>query len=97
MAPIKSAKKPIREERRLDTALIELKIGVPVGAAAAKARVEKSTLHDRVAAASRPAVKPGHLPNLTQEEELADVAFIMKCGPSDAPLSRVDVSDAITL
>jgi hypothetical protein len=97
MAPVKSAKKPTRDERRIETALIELKNGVSVRAAAAKARVAKSTLHDRAAAASRPAVKPGRWPDMTQEEDLSIVAIIMKCGPSGAPLSRVDVSDAIAL
>jgi hypothetical protein len=97
MAPVKSAKKPTRDERRLETALIELKNGVPVRAAAAKARVAKSTLHDRAAAASRPAVKPGRLPDLTQEVELSVVALILKCGSSGAPLSRIDVLDAIAL
>jgi hypothetical protein len=95
MAPVKSTKQPTRDERWLETALIELKNGIPVRAAAAKARVAKSTLYDRAAAA--PAVKPGCLPDLPQEEKLSIVAMKMKYGPSGAPLSRVDVSDAIAL
>jgi hypothetical protein len=97
VAPVKSAKKPTRDERRLETALIELKNGVPRQAAAAKACVTKSTLHDRAAAPSRPAVKPGRRPDLTQKEELSIVALALKCGSSGATLSRVDVSDAIAL
>jgi hypothetical protein len=76
---------------------MELKNGVPVRATAAKARMAKSRLHDSAVAVSRPAVKPGRLPDLTQEEELSIVALILKCGSSGAPLPRDDVSDAIAL